>query len=152
MKTLTFIYRYYKWLKLTSAGRCRADTEGNSSLHSLHLTSLSALLVSSLFGVSALLGRGSSFSLRGLWSRLQELTGKLAVMLEEQSCLSESHSSSHVRTDPAETLLLQHRRTTSASLQLCEYPLSDIELLADTDPAGMNSLSFSTHHSHSVEL
>ncbi len=81
--------------------RCRADTGGIPSLHSLHLSSLSALLVSSLFGVSALLGGWSSFSLRGLCSRLQELTDKLAVMLEGHSCLFESHSPSHVNTDPA---------------------------------------------------
>src|SRR4029434_6265184 len=81
---------------LTSAVRCRADTEGNSSLHYLHLTSLSALLVSSVFGVSALLGGWRPFSLRGLWTRLQVLSGKLAAMLEEASCLSEPRRFSHV--------------------------------------------------------
>src|SRR4029434_1348963 len=81
---------------LTSVVRCRADNEGNFSLHTLHLTSLSALLVSSVFGVSALLGRWRPFSLRGLWTRLQELSGKLAAMLEEASCLSEPHRFSHV--------------------------------------------------------
>ncbi len=86
---------------LTSVVRCRADTGGIPSLHSLHLSSLSALLVSSLFGVSALLGGWSSFSLRALFSRLQELTDKLTVMLEGHSCLFESHSPSHVNTDPA---------------------------------------------------
>src|SRR4029434_5317650 len=84
---------------LTSAVRCRADTEGNSSLHSLHLTSLSALLVSSVFGVSALLGGWRPFSLRGLWTRLQVLTGKLSVMLEGDSCLSQSHRPSHMNKD-----------------------------------------------------
>ena len=87
--------------RLTSAVRCRADTEGNSSLQSLHLNSRSALLVSSLVGVSALLGGGRPFSLRGLWTRLQELTGKLSVLLEGYSCLFESHSPSHESTDPA---------------------------------------------------
>ncbi len=103
---------------LTSAVRCRADTAGIPSLHSLHLSSLSALLVSSSFGVSALLGGWSSFSLRGLFSRLQELTDKLAVMLEGHSCLFESHSPSHVNTDPAGYHNSHNSQMVSVSVQL----------------------------------
>ncbi len=50
----------------TSAERCRADTEGNSSLLSLPLNIFSDLLVSSLSGASALPGGRRSFSLRDL--------------------------------------------------------------------------------------
>lgn len=133
--------------RLTSAVRCRADTEGNSSLHSLHLTSHAALLVSSLVGVSALLGGGRPFSLRGLWTRLQELTGKLAVMLEGHSCLFESHSPSHASTDPAGNHIsdrdkLQTMKT--LSLQLFVWFLSHGGLLEDTDSVGISSLFFST--------
>ena len=111
--------------RLTSAVRYRADTEGNSSLHSLHLTSLSALLVSSLIGVSALLGGGRRFSFWGLWTRLQELTGKLAVMLEGHSCLFESHSPSHVSTDPAGNHIetTHHNHPHHRKGRFCKYTL-----------------------------
>ncbi len=84
----------------TSAVRCVSDTEGNSSLLSLPLNIWSALLFSSLSGASALPGGRRSFSVRDLWSRHQ-VTGKLTVMLEDNSCLFESHSSSHESKDPA---------------------------------------------------
>ena len=78
----------------------KADTVGNSSLHSLHVSSLSASLVSSLMWVSALPGGWSSFSLRGLWTRLQELTGKLTVMMEGLSGLFQSLCLLCRNTDP----------------------------------------------------
>ncbi len=79
--------------------RCVSDTEGNSSLLSRPLNIFSDLLFSSLSGASALPGGRRSFSVRDLWSRHQ-VTGKLTVMLEDNSCLFESHSSSHVSRDP----------------------------------------------------
>ncbi len=114
--------------------RCRADTGGIPSLHSLHLSSLSALLVSSLFGVSALLGGWSSFSLRALFSRLQELIDKLAVMLEGHCCLFESRSPSHVNTDPAGNHMHHNPEMKAVSSQFLPLSLSDGERLADTNP------------------
>ena len=63
MKHTVFIW-------LTWAVRYKADTVGNSSLHSLHLSSLSASLVSSLIGVSALPAGWRPFSLTDLCTRL----------------------------------------------------------------------------------
>ncbi|KAI4889038.1 hypothetical protein NFI96_000828 [Prochilodus magdalenae] len=84
--------------------------------------------------LGALLGGGSSFSLRGLCSRLQELTGKLAVMLEEHSCLFESHSPSHFSSGTVsysrEALLefgkVHHELT---------FSLSDFDFLLRSDTA-----------------
>ncbi len=71
----------------TWAVRCKADTVGYFFLYSLHLSCLSAPLVSSVFGFSALPGGWRSFSLRGLWTRMQDMTGTLTVMLRGHSSL-----------------------------------------------------------------
>ncbi len=126
--------------------RCRADTGGIPSLHSLHLSSLSALLVSSLFGVSALLGGWSSFSLRALFSRLQELTDKLSVMLEEHSCLFESHSPSHVNTDPA-GIHISHNPQMNSSFFTVSSIVSFWWRAACRHKSSMNNLFLFSHDS-----
>ncbi len=127
--------------------RCRADTGGIPSLHSLHLSSQSALLVSSLFGVSALLGGWSSFSLRALFSRLQELTDKLAVMLEGHSCLFESHSPSHVNTDPAGNHSFHNPQMKAVSSPFLFFSFSCGVQLADINPVQIISFFFPMIHS-----
>ena len=92
---------------LTWAVRYKADTVGNSSLHSLHLSSLSAALLSSLIGVSALPAGWRPFSLTGLWTRLH-VTGKLTVMLEGLSCLFQFHRPSPESTDPVRNYEYPH--------------------------------------------
>lgn len=77
----------------------------------------------------------------------QELTGKLAVMLEGHSCLFESHSPPHESTDPAGDPISDPDKlqtVTTLSLQLFVWFLSHGGLLEDTDSVGMSSLSFST--------
>lgn len=139
---------------LTLVGRCRADTEGTFSLHSLHLTSPSTQQVSSVFGVSALLKRQRSFPLTGQRTILLEMIETLSGVLKAGSFLFDSHSHSRKSKDPAKKQsYCEDCKVWAVSVPLHGHTLYQGVILANKGSCEKSSVSVSILHmtaSHSL--